>query len=248
MFHVKHQRMNTSSKKTAKASDPASSIDAQLIYLQHLTKRSGIHLPDGSPVLFGKYMRLIIEKSARINLLSKNDLFRIAERHIFESLLLTKAADLTGTPRVLDIGAGAGFPGLPLRIWNPGIELVLIESIHKKCRFLTQTADRLGFKNVTVACGRAEELAADESLAGSFDFVTARALSTLPELLKTAAPFLRPRIGTCLFPKGSSVHDELRDAESGEWSFSLIDLSSHTKETEGPKRSLFAVSTVLTNT
>jgi len=222
-------------------------IDAHFHYFQVLMKIAAIPLTRDAVNLLSDYARNIITESGRINLISKGDVTRIAARHIYESLLLTKAADLTGGKRLLDIGSGAGFPGIPLKIWNPDIELCLFESNNKKYRFLLNTIGGLNLENAAAVCKRAEEGARGSPLSGSCDIVTARSVSPLGRLLKWAAPYLKEG-GVCLFPKGGGVSGELRHVDRSRWTISLIDMSHAVQQDKNSGRSLIIVSAAPTHT
>jgi 16S rRNA (guanine527-N7)-methyltransferase len=112
---------------------------------------------------------------------------REAERvHIADSLVALEVDAVRDAGRIVDLGSGAGPPGLVLAIARPEAEIVLVESVGKKCAWLERTVEGLGLENVRIACARAEEL--DEA---PFDVVTARALGALPVLCEYAAPLLR---------------------------------------------------------
>jgi 16S rRNA (guanine527-N7)-methyltransferase len=111
---------------------------------------------------------------------------QIRDVHIADSLAGLEVAEVRAAGRIADLGAGAGLPGLVLAVELPEAEVVLVESVGRKCAWMETTAERLGLANVRVACARAEELRE-----GGFDVVTARALAALPVLCEYAAPLLR---------------------------------------------------------
>jgi len=227
------------------------SIDLQLVYLQELTCNVDIVLPHDSINLFADYIRLIINKSSHFNLISKKDLHRIAERHIYESLLITKTVDLSGKKRFLDIGTGAGFPGLPLKIWNPDIELYLIESNRKKTAFLKNAVKSLSLDNVTILHTRAEDIPENISLLKSFDVVTARSVGTLSEILDYAEPFIKTDAaspGSCIIPKGSRYCEELNKIHCSQWTITTKDLTCFLPDSRKSNQTLVAVCALLTNT
>ncbi|MFC1728852.1 16S rRNA (guanine(527)-N(7))-methyltransferase RsmG [candidate division KSB1 bacterium] len=228
-----------------------SEIDSQIQILQYLINTSGIILSPEKSAQLTEYTRLIIRRGTRSNLISQKDLSRIAERHIFESLLLTKAADFTGKIRILDMGAGAGFPGLPLKIWNPEIELCIIESVNKKCRFIEYVIESLHLDSITLRSRRIEEAMKETELLGMFDIVTARALAPLRDLFSLAEPFLRhdgTSRGMCVFPKGEHVREEIEQTDRTKWDISVGDFTHFLAEHERKTRNLFVVSSLLTIT
>lgn len=152
----------------------------------------------------------------------------LIRRHILESLafgcLLENQGLLGGSVRILDIGAGAGLPGIPLKIGWSAIRLTLLESVGKKCRFMRNVASELALDNVDVLEGRAEDYGREPALRESFDLVVARAVAPLPVLLEYALPFLRLG-GHLAAPKGSAALSEIDAAERalGELGGRLVD-------------------------
>ena len=163
------------------------------------------------------YRDLLDVSSREFNLTSLRDADLIERRHIVESLaygaLLQRDGLLDGSQRLVDIGTGAGLPGLPLRIVWPDIHLVLLESVGKKCRFLEDVVDRLGLARVEVVEGRAEDFGREPARREAFDLVVARAVAPLPILLEYAMPLLRVG-GHLAATKGSAAISEI-DASAG---------------------------------
>lgn len=143
----------------------------------------------------------------RINLVSNRSLEDLWRRHFLDSLQLARWVEPDA--RVIDLGSGAGFPGLVLSIVT-GARVVLAESDSRKCAFLREVR-RLTDANAEISEGRIEELDGGVRLGGPFDVVTARALAPLPDLLDHAAELLNPN-GFCLFLKGARANHELTDA------------------------------------
>jgi 16S rRNA (guanine527-N7)-methyltransferase len=146
------------------------------------------------------------------NLTSARDRDQIDTRHIDESLafgrLLAARGLLPDAANVLDLGAGGGLPGIPLRIVWPGIRLTLLESVGKKCRFLEEVARQLGLGGVTVLEGRAETYGHDPAHRERYDLVVARAVAPLTVLIEYAVPFLRAG-GQLAATKGSAAGREI---------------------------------------
>ncbi len=223
------------------------SVDAQLLYLQNLTFEHGISLSKPDLELFGRYIRIIIEESQKINIVSKNDLFRLAERHIFESLLLMKSAEFKNGSQVLDIGSGAGFPAIPIKIQKNSLTVHMFESITKKCLFLEKAVGSLSLNNVFIHNGRAEEFGNSAEFEGKFDFVTARAVGPLKKILPVARPFLKTGSGICIFPKGSGLQDELKEADLSGWQISARNYTRYISQDENKDKHLYVVIAVLSD-
>ena len=163
---------------------------------------------------------LLLEWNQRFNLTRVTDPQEIETRLYLDSLaMLPLIRAVTPLPnaapgiRVVDVGAGAGFPGLPLKIVAPEIELVLIEATAKKVGFLDEVIRALGLAKTTAVHGRAEELAHDMRYRSRFDVVTARAVARLPALIEICMPFCRVG-GRGIFPKGRDLHQEIASAEN----------------------------------
>lgn len=159
------------------------------------------------------YLRLLVEEGSRLNLTSLKEPEAVERRHFGESLALLDALEslgAVGSP-VIDIGSGAGFPGLPIKIARPDLRMTLLEATGKKARFLELAVRELELDAVTVVWGRAEEVAHDAAHRGAYALALARAVAPLPTLVELALPFLQ--VGGCLAaPKGSGAAREVREA------------------------------------
>ncbi len=156
-----------------------------------------------------KYYDILFVESNKYNLTNIKELEEVYIKHFYDSLLLSKTVDLTKTLTMADIGSGAGFPGLVIKIMFPSVHITLIEPTLKRCNFLNLVIKELGLKDIEVVNARAEEYIKDKR--ESFDIVTARAVAPLNILLELAIPFLKVE-GTFLAMKGSSASDELKEA------------------------------------
>lgn len=156
-----------------------------------------------------KYYDILFVESNKYNLTNIKELEEVYIKHFYDSLLLSKTVDLTKTLTMADIGSGAGFPGLVIKIMFPSVHITLIEPTLKRCNFLNLVIKELGLKDIEVINARAEEYIKDKR--ESFDIVTARAVAPLNILLELAIPFLKVE-GTFLAMKGSSASDELKEA------------------------------------
>ncbi len=166
----------------------------------------------GIPVLpemidqFSEYRRFLLLWNQRINLISRNDESRIVTKHFLGSLGLVKMIHFPFGATVLDLGTGAGFPGIPLKIIRPDIHLLLVESKRKKILFLNMIIEKLNLSNVEVILGRMEEIA--ETLK-PVHFVISRSVTDLISLMKWSSNCIDPKDGILVAIKGPAVREEL---------------------------------------
>ena len=180
-------------------------------------ERLALPLDSEALARFGRYLELLAAWRERAGLTAITDPDEVQRRHFGEALALLVALRgagvLTagGPSQVVDIGTGAGFPGLPMRIAEPALQLTLVEANARRCRFLEAVSSALGLDGVRVVQARAEDAGRDPELRGRFDVAVARALAPLPVLAEYAVPLLRDG-GVLAAPKGSRVVDELAEA------------------------------------
>jgi 16S rRNA (guanine527-N7)-methyltransferase len=171
----------------------------------------GITVDDAQVARFRRYRELLLDWNTRINLTAITDPAEVATRHFLDSLTVALALPdgmRAGKSRLLDVGAGAGFPGVPLAIAFPDWRVTLLEATGKKVRFLEAAIADLGLSNARAVQGRAEELAREPAYRAQFDVVTARAVATLPTLLEYCAPFARVG-GLTIAPKKGELAGEI---------------------------------------
>ena len=163
---------------------------------------------------FQAYLSLLLEWNRRIHLVSKGDARsdRIL-RHFVDSLSIFKAIDIPKNANLLDLGAGAGFPSIPIKIAREDIRLTLVESIHKKTLFLQKLSQVLKLQNVSVVNQRAEQLANQPDLKETFDLVVAKAMGKLKDVIELSMPFLKSS-GFLLAYKGKGVKREIEETGS----------------------------------
>jgi 16S rRNA (guanine527-N7)-methyltransferase len=170
----------------------------------------GVALDDARLNQFQRFRDLLLDANTRVNLTAISGPAEVVTRHFLDSLtcLLAVAPDQRTRPlRLLDIGSGAGFPGIPLAIAFPAWRVTSLEATGKKARFQQEVVAALGLENVTVLTGRAEEFARKPSHRGRYDLVTARAVAALPTLLEYCCPFARIG-GRVIAPKKGDLADE----------------------------------------
>ncbi len=184
--------------------------------LAEVVRGWGIDFPEEKKGLFALYKRLLLEWNERVHLVSSGDEGRIAGKHFLESLAIAQTGLFGREIKMMDVGAGPGFPSLPLKILYPGIHLCLVESNRKKYLFLKEIVNLLQLEKVSIFCERVESLRSDVELIESFDVVTARSVGQIGDVVRWSLPFLKklsenhPR-GVLVVPYGEYKHVEVPD-------------------------------------
>lgn len=173
------------------------------------TGLSALGLPTEGIAALERYAQLLVEKNKVMNLTAITAPSEIATLHFLDSAALLTAADFRGKS-VVDVGTGAGFPGLPLRIVEPSIHLTLLDSLNKRIDFLKEVCQDLGLPDVSCIHSRAEEFAAQHR--ESFDIATSRAVASLPLLCELCLPLVKPG-GLFLAMKSVDSDQEIAGAE-----------------------------------
>jgi len=175
-------------------------------------KLFGIKLTASQQAAFKIYETELIDWNTRANLTAIHDVHQIRVKHFLDSLSCTLA--LRGTPanQVIDVGTGAGFPGVPLKIVEPGRKFTLVESIGKKAEFCRHICQKLSFFDVDIIQDRAEIAASRPDKREKYDWAVARAVAVLPVLVEYLLPFVR-RGGYALAMKGETGPAEAQSAE-----------------------------------
>lgn len=189
-----------------------------LSILNRGARQLGVELGTEQLDLFERYYRLLNAAGPRVRVTAVTGYEAVQQRHFLESLALLPAlleARLLvpeGRERILDLGTGAGLPGLPLKIAAPELRLTLLEATGRKAAFLGKVVAELALDQVEVLAGRAEDVARQPDRREVYDLVVARAVAPLPTLLELALPFVRVG-GALAAPKGSRVPQEVRRSE-----------------------------------
>ncbi len=140
---------------------------------------------------FRIYYEMLIEKNKVMNLTGITEWDEVLEKHFLDSISLIRAIDLSKDISVIDMGTGAGFPGLPLKIAFPNLKITLADSLNKRVKFLQEVIDELGLENIEAIHGRAEDLAKDKNYRQQYDLSVSRAVANLSTLSEYCLPFVK---------------------------------------------------------
>src|SRR5574344_255353 len=159
--------------------------------------------------LLDQYYNLLIEWNNKINLTGITDKKEVYLKHFYDSLTLNRAIDLSKINTLCDIGTGAGFPGLVIKIVFPNVKVTLVDSLNKRINFLNEVIEKLKLDNIETICARAEEYSINKR--ELYDIVTARAVAQLPILLEYSIPLVK--INGLFIAMKANINDELNNID-----------------------------------
>ena len=185
--------------------------------LEAVFKEAGISLSPETAERFCQYYRLLVERNRVMNLTAITEETDVFVKHFLDSAMLWKLLDEAGVPlpaapSVVDVGTGAGFPGIPLKLLRPECPLLLLDALSKRVNFLTEVKELLSLQGVQVLHGRSEDAArAGEPLREAFDLAVSRAVSALPVLSEYCLPFVKVG-GLFAAYKAGEAEEEIKTA------------------------------------
>lgn len=168
--------------------------------------RMELQITDVQIEKFFKYKNLLLEWNEKINLTAITDEKEIIVKHFIDSILVS--THIKNEATVIDVGTGAGFPGIPLKIYDESIKLTLLDSLNKRTVFLQEVVDSLDLKDVTVIHSRAEDGAQDRKYRETFDYAISRAVAPLNVLLEYLVPYVKVN-GNIIAMKGINANEEI---------------------------------------
>lgn len=183
--------------------------------LRVLCEKNGIQLSDEQLKQFSIFYDHMIEMNQVMNLTSITEEDEVILKHFYDSMSVIKYYDFHDQMNVIDVGTGAGFPGIPLAILLPNVQFTLMDSLNKRITFLKEVVQKCGLKNVECIHSRAEELAKDGDYRENYDVCVSRAVANLSVLLEYCIPFIK-KGGKFISYKSISSEEELTDSKNAQ--------------------------------
>jgi 16S rRNA (guanine527-N7)-methyltransferase len=173
----------------------------------------GVELNDTQIQQFIKYHEILVEWNSFMNLTGITEYEEVVQKHFVDSLVLSKAIDVNEVTSLIDIGTGAGFPGIPLKIAYPHLKVTLLDSLQKRIKFLNEVVSQLGLENVETIHGRAEDFAKPSMKRESYDVCVSRAVANLASLSEYCLPYVKVG-GKFISYKSEKMEEEMSAAKN----------------------------------
>ena len=180
--------------------------------IENNLQKIGMKLDDIKIRQFDEYYRMLVEWNKVMNLTGITEYEDVWEKHYIDSLSIVKIQNMDRFEKIIDVGTGAGFPGIPLKIAFPHLKVTLLDSLNKRIHFLNAVIDRLELKDIYTIHGRAEDYAKQETYREQYDLCVSRAVANLATLSEYCLPYVK--IGGMFIPyKSGDIDDEIVDSE-----------------------------------
>lgn len=208
-------------------------------------EKLNIHLNEKQLSQFQTYYEMLIETNKVMNLTAITEYDEVIDKHFVDSLSLIQAVELNQSLRVIDVGTGAGFPGIPLKIAFPELKIVLLDSLNKRINFLNRVIEALGLTDIETIHGRAEDFGRNPKYREQFNLCVSRAVANLSTLSEYCVPFVQ--IGGHFIPyKSGKVQEELEASQRAVTLLggSIVDCLSYNLADTDMERSLIIIEKV----
>lgn len=176
-------------------------------------KKLGIVLTPGQREQFERYYELLVERNKVMNLTGITDYDEVNLKHFTDSLTIVRLNDMSKIHSMIDVGTGAGFPGIPIKIVFPHIKTALLDSLNKRLKFLNEVIEELGLKEIETLHGRAEDYAKKQEYRDKFELCVSRAVANLSTLSEYCLPFVKNG-GSFVSYKSGESDEEIRQSET----------------------------------
>ena len=177
------------------------------------SKENGIELNDRQIAQFNLYYELLTEKNKVMNLTAITEYNDVVKKHFIDSMMISRIVDMRKISTLCDVGTGAGFPGIPLKIVYPHIHLSLVDSVGKRVNFLSEVVEKIGLEDVETIHSRTEDLAHNQKYREKYDLVTARAVASMNVLSEYCIPYAKIG-GYFAAYKSGNIEEELNNAQN----------------------------------
>ena len=184
--------------------------------LQYIVDKIGelnIQITEKQAEQFFRYYELLVEWNGFMNLTGITDFEEVVCKHFVDSLSIVKVKNMNEVDNLIDVGTGAGFPGIPLAIMNDSLKITLVDSLNKRINFLNEVCSKIKLKNTKAIHSRAEEFGQDNNYRESYDIAISRAVSNLTVLAEYLLPLVKVG-GKIICMKGPDIEEELKQAKS----------------------------------